>query len=246
MFALARMAFSEHKTVQITANDLIIFSSSPIPGNENMISKVINELFHKGAKVVYDEVHVSGHAYSGEMRLLLQLVKPKYFIPAHGEYRHLKRHAEIAKQTGVKPNNIFVMEVGQVLEIDGKEAKINGTVPSGVVYVDGLGVGDIGNIVLRERKTLSQDGIIIAVLPMSHGQMIAKPEILSRGFVYVREAGDLMVELNDVVSKTVNGLVESGVTDWNNIKTKIRDKLGDIVFQKTKRKPIILPIIVEV
>ena len=246
MSALARMAYSEHRKVQINSNDLIIFSSSPIPGNENMISKVINELFRKGAKVVYDDVHVSGHAYCEELRLILKLVKPKYFMPVHGEYRHLKKHAEIAKETGVKPNNIFVLDSGNVLELDYTEGKITGSVPNGVVYVDGLGVGDIGNIVLRERKTLSQDGIIIAILPISHGQMVNKPEILSRGFVYIREAGDLMEELNEVVSKVIERLLSEGSADWNTIKSKIRDKLGEFVFQKTKRKPIILPIIIEV
>ncbi|MCL2740032.1 MAG: ribonuclease J [Oscillospiraceae bacterium] len=247
MSALARMAYSEHRKVQINSNDLIIFSSSPIPGNESMISKVINELFRKGAKVVYDDVHVSGHAYAEELRLILKLTKPKYFIPVHGEYRHLKKHAEIGKETGVRPNNIFVLDTGNVLELDGSEGKVANSVQSGVVYVDGLGVGDIGNIVLRERKTLSQDGIIIAILPISHGQMLSKPEILSRGFVYIREAGDLMDELNGVVTKVIKELLADGKTpDWNTIKSKIRDSLGDFVFKKTKRKPIILPIIIEV
>ena len=251
MSALTRMATGEHRKVKITSNDLVIISATPIPGNEKYVSKVIDDLMKIGAEVVYSslaDVHVSGHACQEEQKLMLALVRPKYFIPVHGEYRHLIAHSETAKQMGIDPKNIFLMTNGRIIEMDDKTAKLAGTVPFGRVMVDGLGVGDVGNIVLRDRQHLSQDGLIIVVLTMdsSSGEVVAGPDIISRGFVYVRESENLMDDVKLVIKKEVGKCVERGITDWATIKTTIRDSLREYIFKTTKRNPMILPIIMEV
>lgn len=251
MSALTRMATGEHRKVHITANDLVIISATPIPGNEKYVSKVIDDLMKIGAEVVYSslaDVHVSGHACQEEQKLMLALVKPKYFIPVHGEYRHLRAHSETAKLMGINPKNIFLMSNGRVMEIDENRARLSTTVPFGKVMVDGLGVGDVGNIVLRDRQHLSQDGLIIIVLTMdsSNGEVVAGPDIISRGFVYVRESENLMDDVKVVIKKQINQCVKNNITDWTTIKTTIRDSLREYIYKTTKRNPMILPIIMEV
>ncbi len=250
MSALTRMAFSDHKSVEIGHGDLVILSANPIPGNEKAVSNVINELFKKGAEVIYEslaEVHVSGHACREELKVILGLVKPKYFIPVHGEYRHLVRHAKLGEQMGVDPDNIFIMSIGEVLEMNGESAGVTGNVTAGQVLVDGIGVGDVGNIVLRDRKHLGEEGLIVAVVTLSHDkEILAGPDIISRGFVYVRESEDLMEEMKDIVADAVYAGRASGNGDWNTIKTSVRNSLSDYIFEKTKRKPMILPVITEV
>lgn len=251
MSALYRMAFSEHRKVEIGPSDLIVISASPIPGNEKLVSRVINELLKKGAQVVYEslaDVHVSGHASQEELKLMISLVKPKFFVPVHGEQRHLLQHAELAKLLGWDSSNIFIMDIGKVLELDRHSAKINGTVPSGRVLVDGLGVGDVGNIVLRDRKHLSEDGLIVLVLGLSgeDRELVSGPEIVSRGFVYVRESENLMDDIKEVVLNSVADAKRRGLSDYNGIKNLVRADLSDHLYQKTKRKPMILPIIMEV
>lgn len=251
MSALTRMATGEHRKVHITANDLVIISATPIPGNEKYVSKVIDDLMKIGAEVVYSslaDVHVSGHACQEEQKLMLALVKPKYFIPVHGEYRHLRAHSETAKLMGINPKNIFLMSNGRIMEIDENRARLSTTVPFGKVMVDGLGVGDVGNIVLRDRQHLSQDGLIIIVLTMdsSNGEVVAGPDIISRGFVYVRESENLMDDVKVVIKKQINQCVKNNITDWTTIKTAIRDSLREYIYKTTKRNPMILPIIMEV
>ena len=251
MSALSRMAASEHKKVEIVPGDLVIISASPIPGNEKLIFKVINELFKKGANVIYEslaDIHVSGHACREEIKLIHRLVKPKYFIPVHGEYRHLKQHANLAYELGMPMENIFIMDIGKVLEISHDGAKINGSVPSGRVFVDGLGVGDVGNIVLRDRKHLSQDGLIVIVITTEKetGTLIAGPDIISRGFVYVREAEDLMDQAREVTRSALMKCEEKKKSDWSVIKSIIKDDLSRFLYEKTKRNPMILPIIMEI
>lgn len=251
MSALTRMATGEHRKVHITSNDLVIISATPIPGNEKFVAKVIDDLMKIGAEVVYSslaDIHVSGHACQEEQKLMLALVRPKYFIPVHGEYRHLRAHSETAKLMGVNPKNIFLMTNGRVMEIDAKHARLAGTVPFGKVMVDGLGVGDVGNIVLRDRQHLSQDGLIIVVLTMdsSTGEVVAGPDIISRGFVYVRESENLMDDVKVVIRKEIDKCVERNITDWSTIKSAIRDTLREYIYKTTKRNPMILPIIMEV
>ena len=251
MSALTRMASGDHKKVQITPNDLIIISANPIPGNENSVSKVIDDLMKIGAEVVYnalEDIHVSGHACQEEQKLMISLVRPKYFIPVHGEYRQLIAHAETAKKVGVDADNIFIMTNGRVLELDEYDAKLAGTVPVGKIMVDGLGVGDVGNIVLRDRQRLSQDGLIIIVLTMdsSTGTVVAGPDVLSRGFVYVRESENLMDDIKQILRAKIVKFEEKGITDWTTIKTMIREELRDYIYKKTKRDPMILPIIMEI
>jgi ribonuclease J len=251
MSALSRIAASEHKKVGILPGDLIIISASPIPGNEKSIFKVINELFKKGADVIYEslaDVHVSGHACQEELKLVHNLVKPKFFMPVHGEYRHLKQHANMAHSMGMPMENIFMMETGKILELTSDSAKINGSVPSGRVLVDGLGIGDVGSIVLRDRKLLSQDGLIVVVITTEKesGQIIAGPDIISRGFVYVREAEDLMEDAREVIKRTLTKCEGKGKNDWSAKKGLIKDDLREYLFEKTKRKPMILPIIMEI
>lgn len=251
MSALSRMAFSGHKKVNIEADDLVIISASPIPGNEKTISNVINELLKHGAEVIYEalaDVHVSGHACQEELKIILALSKPKYFMPVHGEYKHLSHHRELALMMGIKPKNIFLLENGKTLEVSRSEAKITGTVPSGKILVDGLGVGDVGNIVLRDRKHLAQDGLIIVVVSIDQasGTVVAGPDIISRGFVYVRESEDLMEELREVASVTVENCLDKHSVDWATLKSRLKNEIGGFIFTKTKRKPMILPIIMDV
>ena len=251
MSALTRMASGEHKKVQITPNDLIIISANPIPGNENSVSKVIDDLMKIGAEVVYNalaDIHVSGHACQEEQKLMISLVRPKYFIPVHGEYRQLIAHSETAKKVGIDPENIFIMTNGRILELNEHEAKLTGTVPVGKIMVDGLGVGDVGNIVLRDRQRLSQDGLIIIVLTMDSqtGTVVAGPDVLSRGFVYVRESENLMDDIKQLLRAEIDKFEEKHITDWSTIKALLREELKDYIYKKTKRDPMILPIIMEV
>ena len=250
MSALARMAVSEHRKVEIKNGDLIIISAHPIPGNEKLISKVINSLCERGSRVVHDEVdiHVSGHAKEEELKLLQVLARPKFFMPVHGEYRMLKKHAEIAEEVGMPSKNIFIAKTGDILELDRHSARLNGTIPTGQVLVDGLGVGDVGNIVLRDRKHLSEDGLMIVVVTISkdEGRILAGPDIISRGFVYVRESEGLMEGARLVLKDVLNDCEEKGIKEWAYIKNNIKDNLRDYLYQKTKRNPMILPIIMEV
>ena len=250
MSALARMASAEHKKVEIKRGDLIIISAHPIPGNEKLISKVINSLFEKGAEVVYDEsdIHVSGHAKQEELKLMHRLVRPKFFMPAHGEYRMLKIHAELAEELGMPSQNIFVNKTGDVLEIDRNSAKVTGTIPTGNVLVDGLGVGDVGNIVLRDRKHLSEDGLMIVVVTISKedGRVLAGPDIISRGFVYVRESEDLMDGAKNVIKDVLRDCEYRNIKEWAYLNNNIKESLKEYLYQKTKRNPMILPIIMEV
>ena len=248
MAALSRMAANIHKKVTIKPNDTIIFSSNPIPGNEKAVSKVINELSRKGADVIFQDAHVSGHACQEEIKLIYSLVKPKYAIPVHGEYRHLKAQAGIAKELGIPKENIFILSSGDVLELNEQEpAKVTGKVRTGAILVDGLGVGDVGNIVLRDRQHLAEDGIMIVVLTLEKhsGNLLAGPDIVSRGFVYVRESEDLMDEARIVVEDAIDVCLDKHITDWGKIKNIIKDSLGDFLWKRTKRNPMILPIIME-
>ncbi len=251
MSALTRMASGEHRKVKITSNDLIIISATPIPGNEKYVSKVIDDLMQIGAEVVYsslEAIHVSGHACQEEQKLIFALSQPKYFIPVHGEYRQLMAHSETAQQMGIEKKNIIMMSNGRILEINEDDAKLTGSVPSGRVLVDGLGVGDVGNIVLRDRQHLSQDGLIIIVLTMDSntGEVVAGPDVISRGFVYVRESENLMDEVKTVVRHEIRKCEEQGIRDWATIKTAAKETLRDYIFIKTKRNPMIIPIIMEV
>jgi len=251
MSALSRMASSEHRKMEIVPGDTVILSSSPIPGNEKTVSKVINLLFEKGADVIYEslaDVHVSGHACQEELKLIHTLVKPKYFIPVHGEFRHLRHHASLAESLGMSKENIFVVGNGQVIELTPENGRVSGSVPSGNILVDGLGVGDVGNIVLRDRKHLSEDGLMVVVVTISKqdGSVIAGPDIISRGFVYVRESEDLIEEAKMVVSKGLQKCEENNIKEWSTLKSTIRDSLKDYLYEKTKRRPMILPIIMEV
>ena len=251
MSALARMACSEHKKVEIKSGDLVIISAHPIPGNEKLISRVINLLFERGARVVYNDladIHVSGHAAQEDLKLINRMVKPKFFMPVHGEFRMLKRHAKLAEELGMPEQNVFVMQTGQVLELDRNSAKITTTVPTGNVLVDGLGVGDVGNIVLRDRKHLSEDGLMIVVVTISKedGKVLAGPDIISRGFVYVRESEDLMDGAKNVIKDVLNECEEKNIKEWAYLKNNIKENLKEYLYVKTKRNPMILPIIMEV
>ncbi len=248
MAALSRMASGMHRKITIKPNDTIVLSSNPIPGNEKAVSKIINELSMKGAEVIFQDVHVSGHACQEDIKLIYSLVKPKYSIPVHGEYRHLKAQAHIAEELGIEKDNIFLLSSGDVLELDEEGAAVTGHVPVGDVMVDGLGVGDVGNIVLRDRQHLAEEGIIIVVLTLEggSGQVLSGPDIVSRGFVYVRGAESLMDEAKQVLNETMEHCMDKNVTDWGKIKSEIKDSLGDFVWKETKRKPMIIPIIMEV
>ena len=251
MSALSRIANSEHKQVSVKPDDKIIISASAIPGNEKNVIRVVNELLKKGADVVYggiEGIHVSGHARQEELKLMLALTKPKFFMPVHGEYMHLSSHRDLAISMGMDKKNIFVNKLGDVLELSKNEAKVTGTVPTGQVMVDGLGVGDVGNIVLRDRKHLSEDGLMVVVVSMEEetGQIVAGPDIISRGFVYVRESEGLMDGAREVVMKALQECEEKNITSWNYIKNLIKDTLKNYIWQKTKRSPMILPIIMEV
>ena len=247
MAALSRMAADVHRKVTIQPNDTIIFSSNPIPGNEKSVSRVINELSAKGAEVIFQDAHVSGHACQEELKLIYSLLKPKYAIPVHGEYRHLKANAGIAKNLGIPKENIFILQSGEVLEVSDKEAKVVDKVHTGEILVDGLGVGDVGNIVLRDRQHLAEDGIMIVVVTLErHSNVIlAGPDIVSRGFVYVRESEDLMDGAREVVENALDSCLERNITDWGKIKTVVKDALSEFLWKRTKRSPMILPIIME-
>ena len=251
MSALTRMANGEHKKVTLTSNDLVIISANPIPGNEKSVSKVIDQLMKIGVEVVYSalaDVHVSGHACQEEQKLIMTLTKPKYFIPVHGEYRQLMAHRDTAIEVGIPKENIFITGNGRILELNDEKAEFTGTVPSGRVMVDGLGVGDVGNIVLRDRQHLSQDGLIIIVMGMSSntGEIVSGPDVISRGFVYVRESENLMEQVKDYIRDELEELENNHITDWTTIKSTLRDDVRDFVFTRTKRNPMILPIILEV
>ena len=251
MSALYRMAFSTHKQVDIMAGDRIIISASAIPGNEKAVSRIINELYRKGAEVVYEKsegLHVSGHACQEELKIIHALVKPKFFIPAHGEQRHLQIHAKLAQSMGMNPRNIHIGEIGTVFELSGKTCKVNGTVPAGKVYVDGTGVGDVGSVVLRDRKHLAQDGMIVVCVNLSSqdGSVITGPDIITRGFIYVKESEDLMDELREVAMEAIERCQRKHVRDWATIKSAIKNDLSGYLYKTTKRNPMILPVIMEI
>ncbi|MBE6615887.1 MAG: ribonuclease J [Ruminococcaceae bacterium] len=250
MSALYRMAFADHSQVTLTPKDLVVLSSHAIPGNEKLVGKIINEMYKRGVSVYHDEavVHVSGHACQEELKLIHALTKPKFFMPIHGEYYHLMQHKELAEYMGMNPANIFICDIGQVLELDRDSCRKNGTVPSGRMLVDGYGVGDVGNIVLRDRRHLAQDGLIVVVATVDadEGTIISGPDIISRGFVYVRESEELMDEVRELVKKVLNDTLSSGATEWNQMKSGVKDALSKYLYTKTKRKPMILPVIMNV
>ncbi|MCX4321788.1 MAG: ribonuclease J [Lachnospiraceae bacterium] len=248
MAALSRMASDNHKKISIMPGDTVIFSAHPIPGNEKAVTNIINELQMKGADVIFQDVHVSGHACQEEIKLIYSLVKPKYAIPVHGEYKHRKAQAKIAAELGIPKENIFMLQSGEVLEMDDNRAVITERVPVGAILVDGLGVGDVGNVVLRDRQHLAEDGIMIVVMALeSHSdQLISGPDIVSRGFVYVRESDELLDEARLLVEEAVQDCLDRGKTDWGKLKSTVKDVLSDFVWKKTKRRPMILPIIMEV
>ena len=251
MSALYRMAFSDHDKVVLTSNDLVVLSSSAIPGNEPLVGKIINEIYRRGINVYHDssvEVHVSGHACREELKLMHALTKPKYFMPVHGELRHLIQHKELAESMGMNPQNIFVSDIGKVIEIDEEGARFNGTVPAGKILIDGSGVGDVGNIVLRDRKNLSESGLIIAVatVSLSEGIVMSGPEIISRGFVYVRENEELMNGARDIATRVLIDALDDGIKDYAELKTIMKNALSKYIFTKTKKKPVILPILLNI
>ena len=249
--ALSRMSSGDHRQVTITPMDFIIISATPIPGNEKLVTKVVNELMKQGAEVIYEsmyEVHVSGHACQDELKMMISLTKPKFFVPIHGEYKHLKKHSKLATSMGIPEQNIFIADLGQVLETDGVEMRFTGTVPSGRVMVDGYGVGDVGSVVLRDRKHLAEDGvmIIVATIDRESGCVLAGPDIVSRGFVYVRESEELIDEAKHLMKQVMENCRERNIREWGNIKSAMRDALSDFIYSRTKRSPMILPIIMEV
>ncbi|MCR5153799.1 MAG: ribonuclease J, partial [Lachnospiraceae bacterium] len=248
MASLSRMAADVHKKVSIGPGDTVILSSTPIPGNEKQVSKVINELSMKGANVIFQDTHVSGHACQEEIKLIYALTKPKYAIPVHGEYRHLKKHAELAEEMGVEKDNIFILGSGDVLEMDKEYAEISGHVPAGGLLVDGIGVGDVGNVVLKDRQRLSADGLLVVVVALRRytNEVLSGPDIVSRGFVYVKESEDLLEEARQVVEDTLNNCLDRNRSDWNRMKNLIKDSLSDFLWKRTKRNPMILPVIEEI
>ena len=248
MAALSRMAADIHRKVTIMPGDTVILSSNPIPGNEKAVSKIINELSQKGAKVIFQDAHVSGHACVEEIKLIYSLVKPKYAVPVHGEYRHLKAQAAIAEDLGVEKQNIFILKSGDILEMDENQAKIVGEVPCGDIYVDGLGVGDVGNIVIRDRQKLAEDGIVIILMTKSYanGHIVSGPDIVSRGFVYVRESEDLFDGCKQVVVDCIERLERNHILDSSKLKSLIRDEAGSYFWKQTKRRPMILPIMMDI
>ena len=250
MSALYRMAFSDHNQVELTSGDLVVLSSHAIPGNEVLVGKIINEMYRRGVNVYHEEeeVHVSGHACREEIKMMHSLTKPKFFMPIHGEYRHLMQHKELAQFMGMSADHIFVCEIGQVLELDGESCRRAGSVPSGRVLIDGYGVGDVGNIVLRDRRHLAQDGLIVVVatVDVDSCEIISGPDIISRGFVYVRESEELMDEVRAIARNVLEETLEAGVTEWNQIKSNVKDDLSKCLYSKTKRKPMILPVIMNV
>lgn len=250
MSALHRMAFSGHKQVEIGPGDRVILSASAIPGNEKTVSNVINELFHKGAEVIYDklsDLHVSGHAYQEELKMMLALTKPRFFIPLHGEHRHLKKHAALAEQLGVPSKNIVISEIGRVIELTKKTAKLNGTVTAGRVLVDGTGVGDVGSVVLRDRKMLAQDGMVVVIVNISSedGSILSGPDIVTRGFIYVKESEELIKELKRIVLESMESCQNNKTTDYTSIKATIKNNMSGYLYKTIKRSPMILPVIAE-
>lgn len=248
MAALSRMASGMHRKIHIGPLDTVIFSSNPIPGNEKAVSKVINELYAKGADVIFQDAHVSGHACQEEIKLIYSLVQPKYAIPVHGEYRHLQAQANLLKQLGIDKDDIFILRSGEVLELDDESADVTGKVPVGSIFVDGLGVGDVGNIVLRDRQRLAEDGIVIVVVALDcdNNYIVSGPDIVSRGFVYVREADELLDEAQVLVTEILEDCIHRNISDWGRMKNIVRDDLSEYLWKKTKRRPMILPIIMEV
>ena len=248
MAALSRMSSGIHRKISISKNDTVIFSSSPIPGNEKAVTKVINELLQKGAEVIFQDTHVSGHACQEELKLIYSLVKPKYVIPVHGEYKHLVAQRKVATGLGIDKDNVFIIKSGDVLEVAEEGCEVTGKVPAGGILVDGLGVGDVGNVVLRDRQHLAEDGLIVVAMALDseNGVIVSGPDIVSRGFVYVKESESLMDEAYDVVNKAIDSCLDRGVTDWGKLKGSVKDQLGEFVWRKTKRKPMILPIIMDI
>lgn len=250
MSALARMAFSDHRKVAVGPNDYVIISATPIPGNEKTVGKVVNELLKLGAEVVYEkmyDVHVSGHACREELKLMISIVKPKYFIPVHGEQKHIMKHAQLAESVGINSKNIVIADNGRVVEMTDKEIKISGTVPAGRVFVDGYGVGDVGSVVLRDRKHLAQDGLIVVVATIDgyNGEILSGPDVVSRGFVYVRESEELIDDARRLAQSILEDCAYNNVREWSVIKTKIRDEISHLMYERTKRSPMILPVIME-
>lgn len=247
MSALTRMARSAHRKVEIMPGDTVVLASSPIPGNEKYVSRTIDQLFRVGANVIYQGVHVSGHGSQEELKLMLNLTRPKFFFPVHGEFRMQRQHASLAEATGVDPDNIFILDNGDVVELDASNARLAAKVTAGMVMIDGLGVGDVGNIVLRDRKLLSQDGILVVVVTLSktNGAILSGPDIISRGFVYVRESEALLDEANKIVETTLVRMVSDNINEWSSLKTAVRDALGRFLYEQTRRRPMILPIIME-
>lgn len=251
MSALYRIAFSDHRQVEIKPGDRVIISASAIPGNERSVSRVVDELFRRGAEVFYDkysDIHVSGHAYQEELKMMMALTKPKFFIPLHGEYRHLSAHAKIAVQMGIDPKNVLISDIGQVIELTNRSIKRNGSVTAGKVFVDGTGVGDVGAVVLRDRKHLAQDGMIVVIINLSSedGSMISGPDIITRGFIYVKESEEMMRDLKDVVVNALNNSAEANITDFATLKSTVKNELSNYLYKKTKRNPMILPVITEI
>ncbi len=251
MSALHRMAFSEHRQIELGPGDKVIISASVVPGNEKTISKVIDELFRRGVQVVYDRgslLHATGHACREEMKLMLALVKPKYFIPVHGEHRHLELHGAVAKEMGVKPNNVIIANIGDVIELSGRSIMVHDTVPSGRVFIDGIGVGDVGNVVLRDRKHLALDGMVVVVITLSSqdGELVSGPDIVTRGFVYVKESEALIDQLKTLTVEAVESCAKRRITDWSGIKNAVRGRLSDSLFAQTKRNPMIIPVIMDI
>jgi ribonuclease J len=247
MAALSRMASGQHKKISIKPGDTVIFSSNPIPGNEKPVTNVINELMMQGAEVIFQDVHVSGHACQEDIKLIYNLVKPRYSVPVHGEYRHLIAQRNIALNLGIPKENTFILKSGEILEMDEKSARKNGRVPVGAVLVDGIGVGDVGNVVLRDRQRLAEDGIVIAVFGVNRasGELVSGPSIVSRGFVYVKESDELIDDATDLVLDEVTEALARGITEWPKLKSIVKDALGDFIWKKTKRRPMILPIIMD-
>ena len=251
MSGLYRMAFSDHDKVVLNGRDVVVISAHPIPGNEKLVSRIINALIKNGVTVIHDQIadaHVSGHACQEEIKLMHALIRPKYFMPIHGEYRHLYKHKELAMYMGMDESNIFVTDLGKILEIDKKGARFNGSVPSGKILVDGYGIGDVGNIVLRDRRHLAQDGLIVIVasVDMDERMILSGPDIVSRGFVYVRESEALMEKVRTLSYNAIESCLKNNVTDWMQLKTKVKDDLTKYLYNKTKRKPMILPVIMNV
>ncbi|HAP32093.1 MAG TPA: ribonuclease J, partial [Firmicutes bacterium] len=249
--ALARLANANHRKMEIIPGDTVVIAATPIPGNEKLVARTINNLFRRGAKVIYEAisgVHVSGHGSQEELKLMLNLLRPRYLIPVHGEYRHLVHHAELASKLGIKRENIFIVENGTVLEFSASGGRIMNTIPANGIYVDGLGVGDVGSVVLRDRQILSQDGIFIVVIVIDNKEryVVAGPDIVSRGFVYVKESEELLGEAKENVIKVLNDLKQKNISDWSTIKSNIKESMNRLLWEKTGRKPMILPVIMEI